>query len=108
MNVMYEEEGDENKESLKKPKKKEEEPKKSTRRKKEYDRKEINRTVQNFVSYSKKDDLRMQRVSRLNETFITVEQFKQTLKEMKYPINNEEKFDMLVLAFKEPKSDTKS
>ena len=108
MNVMYEEEADENKESLKKPKKKEEEPKKSTRRKKEYDRKEINKTVQNFVSYSKKDDLRMQRVSRLNETFITVDQFKQTLKEMKYPINNEEKFEMLVLAFKEPKSDTKS
>ena len=73
MNVMYEEEDDQKKESLKKPKKKEETPKKSTRRNKEYDRKEINKTVQNFVSYSKKDDLRMQRVSRLNETFITVD-----------------------------------
>lgn len=72
MNVMYEDEEDPNKESLKKPKKTEE-PKKSSRKKREYDRKEINKTVQNFVSYSKKDDLRLQRVSRLNDTFITVD-----------------------------------
>ena len=47
----------------------------------------------------------------MNESYITVDQFKQTLKEMKYPMNNEDKFEMLVQAFKgteEPKSDTKS
>ena len=104
MNVMYEEEEDQNKESLKKPKKKDESLKKSAR-KKVFDRKQINQTVQNFVSYSKKDDLRMQRVSRMNDSCITVDQFKQTLKEMKYPMNNEDKFEMLVQAFKE---DTKS
>lgn len=99
MNVMYEEE-EQNMQSLKKPKKKEEV--KKSARKKEFDRKEINRTVQNFVRHSKEDDLRLQRVSRMSESFITVDQFKQTLKEMKYPINNEEKFEMLVQAFKEP------
>ena len=57
MNVIYEEDPD-LKESLKKPK----EPKsllKVSSRKKEFDKKQINQTVQNFVSHSKKDELRM-------------------------------------------------